>query len=102
MEVSSAGPSVVVRPIGELDIAAAAELREALLTACASTTDQVVVDCSEVTFIDSTALGVLAACAKRLNTSGHHLSIRHASTQVRRAIALAGLSDFLGVEAPGS
>ena len=102
MEIGGAGAVVVVRPKGELDLAAASALREALLTALARTTDEVVVDCSGVTFIDSTVLGVLAAASKRLRASGHHLRVTNATPTVARAITIAGLSDYLCVDPSGN
>ena len=50
---------VVVSLAGELDLYNAHAVREALLECCAETPDRLVVDLSEVKFIDSTALGVL-------------------------------------------
>lgn len=58
-EVARDGGAVVIRLIGELDLYNAEEVRKAFQDAAADGPERLVVDLAEVTFIDSTSLGVL-------------------------------------------
>lgn len=69
---------------GEADLHAASELRAALVGAIDAGALTVIVDLSETTFIDSSALGVLVGALKRLRPSGGQLSLVIADPNVRR------------------
>jgi anti-anti-sigma factor len=71
---------------GEVDLAAADALRDALLGSAAAGTS--VVDVSGVTFIDSTGLHVLLTAARALNGTGP-LVVRSPSRAVRRLLSIA-------------
>jgi anti-sigma B factor antagonist len=58
----------VVRAAGEVDVSTAPTLRERLVELPEGTA-RVIVDLSEVTFLDSTGLGVLVAGQKRLRNA---------------------------------
>lgn len=78
---------------GEIDITSAPALDEAL---SGMHGDSVVVDLSQVTFIDSTGLRVLVMARTRLEADGSRLVLRAADdSPVVRTMRLAGLiSDF--------
>lgn len=95
LDVSSAvrGTTTVV-PRGELDIATAPELEgwlEDLRRECAD----VVLDLSEVTFMDSCALRVLLHARSEARRTQTGLRIEHPTRAVRRAIDAAGLAEVL-------
>ena len=71
---------------GEVDLAAADELREALLESAAAGTS--VVDTSGVTFIDSTGLHILLSAGRALNGTGP-LVLRSPSRAVLRLLSIA-------------
>ena len=82
--------SIVVSLAGELDLYNAHEVRDALLQCCAESPERLVVDLSGVTFIDSTALGVLIEARARLaNRRGFLLAAPGIET--RRALEVSGL-----------
>ena len=82
--------AVVVSLAGELDLYNAEEVRSALLDACATEPDVLVVDLEEVRFIDSTALGVLIEARSRMDERrGFHLAAPGIET--RRALEVSGL-----------
>jgi anti-sigma B factor antagonist len=84
------GEAVVVSLAGELDLYNAEEIRRALLDTLADGTELLVVDLAEVTFIDSTALGVLIEARSRMtDRSGFRLAAP--GTEVRRALEVSGL-----------
>jgi anti-sigma B factor antagonist len=82
--------AVVLSLAGELDLYNAEEVRGALLDACAGEPKVLVVDLEEVTFIDSTALGVLIEARTRMpNRRGFLLAAPGLET--RRALEISGL-----------
>ena len=73
-------------------------LREALLECCGEAPERLVVDLSEVKFIDSTALGVLIEARTRLpNRRGFLLAAPGLET--RRALEISGLDRHFAVHA---
>ncbi|MEV6304104.1 STAS domain-containing protein [Actinoplanes sp. NPDC051861] len=86
---------------GELDLAAADELR-AILTAQLDrpATTGVTADLSGVTFMDSAALGALIAAFQHAAATNHTFVITDAPRGVRRIMEIAGIYDILTGEAP--
>ena len=94
--VDAVGDARVVRLGGELDLYNAAEVRSALADASAQFPERIVVDLSEVEFIDSTALGVLIETRARLvNRDG--LLLAAPGLETRRALQISGLDQLFPV-----
>jgi anti-sigma B factor antagonist len=94
--VDTVGAARVVRLVGELDLYNAAQVRAGLAEACAETPERVVVDLSEVEFIDSTALGVLIETRTKLNNRGG-LLLAAPGLETRRALQISGLDKLFTV-----
>ena len=96
-EEQDGGWTVVV--VGELDLSTAPRLREVLRLIEEEMGDSgrpVAIDLSRVSFIDSTALGIIVAAHKRhemLAGSGLHISA--SSAVVTRVIEISGLNRLL-------
>jgi anti-anti-sigma factor len=84
-------PAVVVLT-GELDMLTAPDVRRVLQDACEHA--DLVVDLSEVTFIDCSNLALLLEARNRL---GPRLRLRRCSAPVQRLLALTGLLDTFAV-----
>jgi anti-sigma B factor antagonist len=80
----------VVWAAGEVDVSTAPRLREHLTTLPVDAR-RVVVDLSEVTFLDSTGLGVLVAGWKRCQESGASLELVVTRPQVRKVLEITSL-----------
>jgi anti-sigma B factor antagonist len=94
--VETTGAATVVRLAGELDLYNAHLVRDALLEAAAGKPERLVVDLGEVTFVDSTALGVLIEARKSLeNRRGFLLAAPGLET--RRALEVSGLDKHFSV-----
>lgn len=92
--------SVTVRLAGELDLEALPYLQARLHEAVgAGPGTEVVVDLSDVTFMDCSALGPLLVARGGL---GGHMRLQGATRQVTRLFTVAGLSDLLSEEAPAT
>lgn len=97
-EVVRSADAIVVRLAGELDLYNAHVVREALLEVAEDEPDRLVVDLGDVTFIDSTALGVLIeGRAKLANRRGFLLATP--GLEVRRALEVSGLDRHFSVHA---
>ena len=87
---------VVVSITGELDLSTAPALRARLLELCDSG-DAVVLDLADVTFADSTALGVFVAAHKRLRGRGRMLVIANPIPGVRQIFEITNLDTVIPV-----
>ena len=94
--VDAVGDARVVRLGGELDLYNAAEVRSALADASAQFPERIVVDLSEVEFIDSTALGVLIEIRAKLNNRDG-LLLAAPGLETRRALEVSGLDKLFVV-----
>jgi anti-anti-sigma factor len=94
--IEAVNGTVVVSLGGELDLYNADEVREALAGAADGQPERLVVDLSEVEFIDSTALGVMIEARTRLpNRNGFLLAAPRLET--RRALEISGLDRHFAV-----
>jgi len=96
LRIEAVGTACVIMLGGELDLYNAEQVRTALANACAASPERVVVDLSEVEFIDSTALGVLIEARTKLeNPRGFFLAAP--ALETRRALQISGLDRHFSV-----
>lgn len=89
------GRSRQVRLLGELDASTADELRT-VLESIAETRGDIELDCSELTFMDSSGLHVLLGAARELGTDGR-LLVSNPTSTVRRLLSLTGVERSGGI-----
>ena len=89
----------VVALAGEVDLYTAPRFREALFQAIDEGGPVVVVDLTGVSFIDSTALGVLVSGGRRLEQTAGTLAIGCPDERIRRILEITGLDTVFGVYA---
>jgi anti-sigma B factor antagonist len=94
-EISENGGATMVRLAGELDLYNVDRVRAALLECVERGTRRLIVDVSEVTFVDSTALGVFVEARGRLGPGGFVLL--SPGLETRRALEISGLDRVLVV-----
>jgi anti-sigma B factor antagonist len=95
-EVAREGGATIVRLAGELDLYNAHVVRDALLEAADERPERIVVDLADVTFLDSTALGVLIEARTKLsNRRGFMLAAP--AIEPRRALEVSGLDRHFSV-----
>jgi anti-sigma B factor antagonist len=82
----------VVSAFGEIDVATAPPLRDRLQSLTTSGKSTVVVDLLGVTFLDSTALGVLVGALKRCRESGGDLPLVIAEPRILKVFEITGLT----------
>ncbi len=91
------GRIALVSLSGELDLYVAPELRDALEAAKLVGTPTVVVDLSGVSFIDSTACGILVGEAKRRRRQDGELVLVTNGARTSRVLELAGIDQVVAM-----
>ncbi|MCW2672317.1 MAG: anti-sigma factor antagonist [Frankiales bacterium] len=87
----------MVTPSGELDLSRTHDLRRSLVDASQGVR-LVLVDLQDVSFLDSSILGVIVGAVKRCAATRSELMIVNASGIPLRAIKLTGLAHLLPAE----
>ncbi len=82
---------------GEVDLATAPLLRETLYDAIAQGHSPIVLDLSAVTFIDSTALGVLIGAQERSDGQGTELRMIVSESRIMKIFEITGLTDLFSI-----
>jgi anti-sigma B factor antagonist len=94
------GGRTVVLPRGELDLATHQEFAEAISEVFTSGHAQLVVDLTDTTFVDSTALGTLVSARRRAHSMGGSLTIRCGDERLLRLFQVTSLDKVFAIEAP--
>jgi anti-anti-sigma factor len=87
-----------VRLTGELDLATACRLEQALHDAQAEASE-VVLDLRDLTFLDCSGMRVILAAAQRARRAGHRLTVVPGPGQVDRVFTLTGAADVIDTSA---
>lgn len=88
---SQADGAVVVRVVGEIDLATAPALDAQLRDLEASGDARVILDLGGVEFMDSTGLHSIIRAQRNADCNGHTLAFRRGSPQVQRLLELTGV-----------
>lgn len=89
---------LVLRVSGEIDIQTSPILDEGLRRAQGDGASSIVVDLSDVTFLDSTGLSVLVTALKRGQSAGGGLRLASPRLNVQRVLEITGLAEVFEVE----
>lgn len=89
----------VVAVRGEIDLFTAPDLKTMLLGAIDSGKSRIVVDLSETTFLDSTALGVLIGAVKRLRARDGLLTLVNTDANIAKTFEITGLDQIFQISA---
>jgi anti-sigma B factor antagonist len=89
----------VVALSGEVDIFTAPQFKEHLLGLLDDGVKRLVIDLSDVTFIDSTALGVLIGGVRRVHGAGGAMTIVVTTRPVERVLNITGLDRVFSMHA---
>jgi anti-sigma B factor antagonist len=89
----------VLAVCGEIDLFTAPELREVLGDCIDAGRKRIVIDLTETTFVDSTALGVLLGGFKRLRSRDGALAIVNVDENITRTFEITGLDQIFTIAA---
>jgi anti-sigma B factor antagonist len=89
--------TAVVAVAGEIDVYTSPVLQEQLVQVLRDGSSSIVLDLSEVTFLDSTGLGVLITGLKRCRSAEGDLVLVTAQPNVLKVLEITGLNDVFKV-----
>src|ERR687885_1868628 len=87
----------VVAVRGEIDLFTAPELKQKLTDAIEAGKTRLVVDLTETSFLDSTALGVLIGAVKRLRSRDGVLTIVNTDPNIAKTFEITGLDQIFTI-----
>lgn len=88
---------LMVRVAGEIDAFTAPKLREELLALANGKKKTIVVNMKDVSYLDSTGIGVFVGLFKQLKKNGGELQLVDLSERVKRLFQITGLSHILNI-----
>ncbi|SFQ30731.1 STAS domain-containing protein [Salibacterium halotolerans] len=83
---------------GEIDAYTASQLRESLLPLTEKEGAVIVVDLTDVNYIDSTGLGIFIGALKSANSNGSSLRLTGLNDRVKRLFSITGLDEVMDIE----
>ena len=87
----------VVAVRGEIDLFTAPELKQKLTDAIEGGKSRIVVDLTDTSFLDSTALGVLIGAVKRLRSRDGVLTIVNTDANIAKTFEITGLDQIFTI-----
>lgn len=88
------GRAAIVELAGEIDLHQAPAVHKALLGACEKKPTQLVIDMLEVSYLDSSGIGVLVEVFRRMNASGGQFKLSGVGQRVRSVLEITRLDKF--------
>lgn len=92
LAVDRVGDVAVLDVDGEVDVASAPALREALIQLVSEEQYEIIVDLQDVGFLDSTGLGVLVGGLKRVRVHGGRFSLVCNQDRILKIFRITGLT----------
>jgi len=87
---------------GEIDIYNAPELKEKLHKLIEQHPGNFVLDCQNLTYIDSTGLGVLISALRRVKEYDGQITITNLKPYIRKIFVITGLDKIFALEVQGT
>lgn len=87
----------VVTPAGSLDVAVQADFKDKLVGIIDAGSDDIVLDLSQVVFIDSSCLGTLVALTKKIREKEGDLKMTHLNEDVRSIFQITRLDKIFEI-----
>ncbi len=97
IKIEHNGDAVVFRLRGCLDLATSPSLRAALLESANEGKHEIIVDLTQLEFIDSTGLGALIGAHRRATEHGGRVGLIVAEGPIQRLLNITGLIRIFGV-----
>ena len=101
MEESQNENEIFVSVSGEIDAYTAPKLREELLPLSEGKNKSITVNLKDVSYMDSTGLGVFVGLFKQLNKNEGELKLVELSDRLKRLFELTGLNKIMNISEDG-
>lgn len=88
----------VISVKGEIDIYSAPGFKESLIQSISDVSKDIVLECSDLAYIDSMGLGILVGVLKRVKEKGNNMIIRNPRKTVRKLFKITGLDKAFIIE----
>ena len=98
VDVERDGDEAIVRIDGEIEFATAPRLRSELLDLAQDGATPVILDLSNVPFLDSAGISLLIQAKKRLDAAGSDLVLRAPQPNIRRVLEISGVTELFRIE----
>lgn len=98
INTTAAGDIQAIAVVGEVDVSNAAELREAVEQAFAAGAKRLEIDLSQVSYIDSTGIGVLVGAAHSAAEADAGFAVLKPQANVKRILGMLGVEKDLNIE----
>ncbi|WP_028544529.1 STAS domain-containing protein [Paenibacillus taiwanensis] len=89
------GQQITIQLQGDLDLAASGEFRSFMEPLVTDSTNQLTLDLSKLTYIDSTGIGILISIVKVRKAAEAPFFVEHIPSQVQKLFDMTGISKFL-------
>jgi anti-sigma B factor antagonist len=83
---------------GEVDVYTAPKLKEELLPLVEKESHEVIIDLSNVEYMDSTGLGVIIGALKTSKTKQGQFKLRNATARLNRLFKITGLAEVMDIK----
>jgi anti-sigma B factor antagonist len=90
---------IMIHVQGEIDAYTVPKLREELLLLAKGGNKTIIVNLKDVTYLDSTGLGVFVGLFKELSTNNGELKLIQLSNRLYRLFEITGLSNIMNISA---
>ena len=97
LDTQENGGETVLKAEGDVDLSTSPQLREAILAACKSKADTVVVDLSGVGYMDSSGVATLVEGLKASQGGGKTFALQAPSASVMKVMQLARLDSIFEI-----
>lgn len=98
VSVESVGRGTIIHVRGEVDVQSVSRLVAAIDAAFTGATERVLIECDDMTFIDSVGLGALVRAARLAHERDLGVALTGLRPHVRKVLEITGLSNVLREE----
>ncbi len=83
---------------GDIDLGNAENFYSEILTAYTASPANIIFDCEELNFIDSTTLGTFVKILKKVKTDGHTLRLVNLQQKIKKLFVICSLDKIMVIE----
>ncbi|MEJ9232673.1 anti-sigma factor antagonist [Peribacillus butanolivorans] len=98
VDVNELNTEFIVKLKGEIDAYTAPKLRESLFPISEQDNVSIIIDLTEVSYMDSTGLGVFVGAFKSIRAHNGEFTLIGLSERLRRLFDITGLADIIDIK----